>query len=685
MKAGAISIGIILLVGIISVCSLFEEATPTPQEPTPTLEEATPITQEPTPTPELASLAPQEPSPTPELATATPEEATPTLLWERQVSGIRAVQYDGRTAFVAVLNSGVPEVHAVQMDTGDVLWRREFEPYGSRTSLRGKLLAADGIVYFHHIHKEDGRANYFALEGTTGETIWTFQLEGSGRFPRWEIVDGVLYLHAWDHYVFDPPTGEMLWKRERVSIPISVSDGIMHFFGNGEIVAVDSTTGSDLWRHQVSGLSTARVVGGVVYAEGGGSVRAVDAGEGVEKWRREDADRLIHFRAANDQVALLTSSMREMSGYAVIHPSDELCAIDAIGGSVLWCKTSESSYSSTLMWSRDEVVYLADETRLIALRASDGTQLWTRDWLDGELVTIPLVRFVGDVAYFGSLNAMDPQSGRLLWGYGSEEDAYFSTIGVFDNGDMIIWASQRGLTAISLSASTVAADESRSASMPDLREQCSNGIAVPNPRENPGLVEDCAILLSIKETLVGNVGTLYAEARLNWSPQLSISEWDGVNTHRVATVGPIPEITPTPSPPLPDRVRRLSLYNRGLAGKIPPAIGGLSALGAINLNDNELTGEIPPELGNLVNLGILSLCCNKLEGNVPPELGNLVYLGELNLNYNQLSGTIPRELGALTQLSQVYMRNEGFSGCIPKSWQNVHIQQYWDNLSQYCE
>ena len=37
---------------------------------------------------------------------------------------------------------------------------------------------------------------------------------------------------------------------------------------------------------------------------------------------------------------------------------------------------------------------------------------------------------------------------------------------------------------------------------------CGNGVAVAGPAKNPGLVEDCEALLSSRDTLAGNRGTL---------------------------------------------------------------------------------------------------------------------------------------------------------------------------------
>ena len=52
-------------------------------------------------------------------------------------------------------------------------------------------------------------------------------------------------------------------------------------------------------------------------------------------------------------------------------------------------------------------------------------------------------------------------------------------------------------------------------------EACSKGVVVPNPEENPGLVEDCRTLLEMRDQLAGS-GT-HA-----WSSDRGISGWPGV-------------------------------------------------------------------------------------------------------------------------------------------------------------
>ena len=131
----------------------------------------------------------------------------------------------------------------------------------------------------------------------------------------------------------------------------------------------------------------------------------------------------------------------------------------------------------------------------------------------------------------------------------------------------------------------------------EARASCENGIAVPRPEENPELVGDCAILLSIRDALSG-------EASLNWDAGRPMGEWEGVDVRE--SRGP---------------VWRLALASRGLKGRIPPQLGRLRRLQQLHLNDNQLTGAIPAELVSLNRLERLHLAGNAgLTGCVPPEL-----------------------------------------------------------------
>ncbi len=149
--------------------------------------------------------------------------------------------------------------------------------------------------------------------------------------------------------------------------------------------------------------------------------------------------------------------------------------------------------------------------------------------------------------------------------------------------------------------------------------------STPLPPTSPALFDDCAVLLVVKDTLVGDVS-------LNWHAAVPVGLWQGV------TIGP------------EGRVTGLDLAGLGLNGRIPPELGNLARLEHLNLSYNTLTGAIPPELGKLTGLRTLELAGNALAGPIPPELAGLEMLYFLRLAGNDFHGCLPRELGSLRSL-----------------------------------
>ncbi len=221
--------------------------------------------------------------------------------------------------------------------------------------------------------------------------------------------------------------------------------------------------------------------------------------------------------------------------------------------------------------------------------------------------------------------------------------------------------------------------------------KCSNGIAVPNPADNPDLVSDCATLLAAKDTLEGTSGNL------NWSADVRISDWDGIpqgqNNNRVTELrlskyrlnGAIP-------PELGNlaNLEWLDLSDNQLTGAIPPELGNLANIEILWLGGNQLTGEIPPELGALANLSNLNLAYNQLTGAIPPELGRVALafggsvLGDLNLAGNQLTGEIPPELGNLIYLRSLHLHDNHLTGCIPTSLRQRSLEEIQQTGLPFC-
>ena len=81
------------------------------------------------------------------------------------------------------------------------------------------------------------------------------------------------------------------------------------------------------------------------------------------------------------------------------------------------------------------------------------------------------------------------------------------------------------------------------------------------------LAEDCTALLSLKDTLRGT-------ASLNWSRTVRMDHWDGLTASN--------NIAGTPQ-----RVKRLWLSSKSLTGTLPPALGRLTSLLHLQLENNQ--------------------------------------------------------------------------------------------------
>ena len=125
---------------------------------------------------------------------------------------------------------------------------------------------------------------------------------------------------------------------------------------------------------------------------------------------------------------------------------------------------------------------------------------------------------------------------------------------------------------------------------------CASGIAVPDATTNAELVEDCAHLLALRDTLEG-------APALNWSAAKAMTTWRGVTVSGT-----------------PQRVTKLELSNSGLTGELTGLLGNLTGLTELRLDGNALTGGIPSRLGQLSALTHLYLSGNALTGCVPATL-----------------------------------------------------------------
>ncbi|GJR45111.1 NSP-interacting kinase 3-like protein isoform X1 [Tanacetum coccineum] len=104
-------------------------------------------------------------------------------------------------------------------------------------------------------------------------------------------------------------------------------------------------------------------------------------------------------------------------------------------------------------------------------------------------------------------------------------------------------------------------------------------------------------------------------------------------------------------------VTALGLPGQNLSGILSPAIGNLSNLRSITLQNNVLFGPVPSAIGKLWNLQTLDLSGNQFSGELPSSLGDLKNLNLLRLNNNSLTGRVPESLSKVGGLTLVIIGN----------------------------
>ncbi|KAI3793580.1 hypothetical protein L1987_36200 [Smallanthus sonchifolius] len=167
-------------------------------------------------------------------------------------------------------------------------------------------------------------------------------------------------------------------------------------------------------------------------------------------------------------------------------------------------------------------------------------------------------------------------------------------------------------------------------------------------------------------TVTGDRQALLAIKSMITDPQGLMTTWNDSTTNFCQWQG----VTCSPRRP---RVTILELPSGGLTGNLSPAIGNLSFLKAIRLQNNSFTGEIPSEIGRLFRLEELLLFNNSFNGNIPTAITNCSNLQILHLGYNNLVGRIPSGFGSLSMLNILIVHGNILEGGIPTFIANLTL------------
>ncbi|OUD14070.1 outer membrane protein assembly factor BamB [Thioflexithrix psekupsensis] len=188
--------------------------------------------------------------------------------------------------------------------------------------------------------------------------------------------------------VFNADTGKVVWKNALKNIPVSSGPGVNQELvivgsNKGDLIALNSTTGAEVWRTELSSeiLTPPQLAQGVVVARTlDGKLWGIDSRSGQRTWVYERTVPVLTLRGASTPVLV---SGAVIAGF----DNGKLAAVQLDNGALLW------EASIAVPRGRSELERMVD--------------------IDADPVIMGDVLYV--VSYRGRMVAMDLYSGRVLW------------------------------------------------------------------------------------------------------------------------------------------------------------------------------------------------------------------------------------------------------------------------------
>ena len=319
-------------------------------------------------------------------------------------------------------------VYAVDAADGHQLWKR---------STGGPVAAtptvADGVVY---VGSYDGK--FYALDARTGALRWKIATGGERRFE----AKGLHGMQPKNQTIADP-------FDVYLSSPVLGGGSVYFGSGDGNVYAVDATTGEVKWKFATGDVvhaSPAYADGAVFVGSWDSYFYAIDATSGKEKWRFHGGeDPVIH-----NQVGF-QSSPAVVNGVVYTGCRDSnLYAIDAVTGKERWRYNNNGSWviGSPAVIQGKVIFGTSDSSLYLVVDAVTGKEIVRQQ---GKAYVFGSPSVAGKTVFVGVLNgtleARDLDTGNLLWEYYTEaskrNDGWVLTADRQFNGPLLFWSSWR--------------------------------------------------------------------------------------------------------------------------------------------------------------------------------------------------------------------------------------------------
>ena len=352
------------------------------------------------------------------------------LLWRVQVNG-SILSAPTVSSGVAYLGTNTGDLYALRVANGTLLWH--FFARGQVSSWQIR----DGIIYVPSANPDV----LYALRASSGNLLWHIPTDGP-LSPSLVILKGVIYgvtasLFSTDQQsvsiisAWHAQDGILIWQHQ---IPPSPSDQIVGADGSvyvnaadginaqtGHLYALRASDGTLLWQEQTGAIASSPVLAnGTMYMASFDGV--------LSALRGRDGSLLWHFQLGSFQSAALAA---DAGGVDIItlnfaSRTSSLFRLQGNTGSPLW-QDQESTPVLALEEIKGTLYLAADDGTLSALRASNGTHLWSHQFESPTFQEITsnappfLVEGSNDTLVvrsqdsFGTLYALREHDGTLLW------------------------------------------------------------------------------------------------------------------------------------------------------------------------------------------------------------------------------------------------------------------------------
>ena len=287
---------------------------------------------------------------------------------------------------------------------------------------------ADGMVF---ISSDAG--NVYAIDEYSGTQKWVFATNQYLRSSP-AVSNGLVYVTTacptaspgpfqcttGSAYALDEQTGTLVWQR-LINWPITsstvVADGRMFYgsltAGNGHVYARNAATGNGNWTAYLSDMveSSPSVDSGRVFVgQFDGAVVALDETTGAQIWR------VVPVGADNVQTALAV-------GYGMVFASTTtggLYALNENSGATIWRFSTAGANTTSVALNAGIVYFGTGGGTLYALNATTSALVWSRT-LGGGISSSPGLALGSKMLLVGSndhrMYALDMSTGTVLWRY----------------------------------------------------------------------------------------------------------------------------------------------------------------------------------------------------------------------------------------------------------------------------